>query len=124
MVEGQPRQLSSTSHKIFEVEVDQLRCYFTKILEFSKDEMDEVKGQWKMVAVPAWSLVPTDWIMKDFNIKSKLPINKIEVFSLAKDQPLFYFKSKERDTIFSRWPMGYHWPSNLGCQILCPGPTS
>lgn len=66
---GQQRQGSWTAHKVSNEEVDQLWQYFTKILEFPEEEMNDAKGEWDWKAVLAWSLgrqVLVDWIARDF----------------------------------------------------------
>lgn len=69
------RQLLWTVNKVYEVEIDQLRRFFNKILEFLEDEMEEARGEWDQVALLARSLgwrVPINWVVKDFKIKGKL----------------------------------------------------
>lgn len=45
VVGGQSRQLVWTSHKVLEVEVGQLWRFFSKMLEFLENEMDEARRQ-------------------------------------------------------------------------------
>lgn len=117
VVGGQPRQPAWTSHKVSEAEVDDLWHFLNKVLEFSKDEMDQAREQWDHVTVLVQSLgwrVPIEWIMRDFWARGKIP-NDMESFSLAEDH-LFRFKTEERDTILHDGP----WV--IFCQLLAIKP--
>lgn len=121
VVGGQPRQASWTAHKVSDEDVDELRQYFTKILEFPKEEMDEARGEWYRVAVLARCLggrVPVEWVTRDFKVKGKLT-GKLEACSLAEDHLLFRFKTEEeRDSILR----GGLWVlSPASCWLLRPG---
>lgn len=104
VVGGQPRQPLWTANKVSDATVDQLRRFFTKILQFPEDEMDEGRGERDRVALLARSLgrrVLADWIARDFKTKGKLP-NDV----LAEDHLLSHFTTEEeRDTILRGGPL-------------------
>lgn len=87
-------QAGWTTHKILAAEVKQVWRYFTNILEFPGEEMEEAYGKWEGVSMLAWSLrlqVLVDWISKDFKEKGKLQ-GYVEASYLAKVYLLFRSK--------------------------------
>lgn len=74
VVQGPSKQPSWTHHRILNEEIDDLHCYFSKVLKFPKTIMDESWWQWEKLAVFVQSLgwkVPIDWVFKEVRMKMK-----------------------------------------------------
>lgn len=89
-------------HMISTTKGEQLQHYFTKVVEFPEDKMEEAQGKWEKLPVLAQSLgqrVPIDWSPRI------LRKGDVEAFSLAENYLLFRFKSEEeQDNILNEGP--------------------
>ncbi|KAG1367548.1 hypothetical protein COCNU_14G000160 [Cocos nucifera] len=115
------RQLVRTSHRITKEEVEKLRCYFTDVLEFSKEASRKER---KNVAIFVWSLghqVHLDWVAKEIREKCKLEYN-LESFAMAEDHYLLRFWEVVDCKAALRGGHGLSpvsfWPWSIGCWTL------
>nr|XP_010917814.1 uncharacterized protein LOC105042341 [Elaeis guineensis] len=94
-VQGQPRQPQWTENRISNEELEELRLFFTKVLEFPEDEMAAAWKQWEEISVLVRSVgrrVPSAWMAPEFRDRRKLQYEP-EAVALSEDHHLIRFQS-------------------------------